>query len=94
MVATGFFLVSLFAAALGNPLARRAMRVHESRASLPTGFVQAGPANPDAVLNMRIALTQSDPTGLEQALLEVSTPGNKLYGQHLSKEEVWATSPF
>ncbi|EKM54114.1 uncharacterized protein PHACADRAFT_257728 [Phanerochaete carnosa HHB-10118-sp] len=90
MVATGFFLASLFATALGNPLGRRAMTVHESRSEVPDGFAQQGPASPDTVLNLRIALTQSNPQGLTDALMEVSTPGNALYQQFLSKEEVEA----
>ena len=88
MVAIGLFLVSLFAVALANPLARRAMKVHETRDEIPEGFVQQGPASSDTVLNFRIGLKQSDPSGLEAKLMEVSTPGNKLYGQHLTKEEV------
>ncbi|KAI0689958.1 family S53 protease [Cytidiella melzeri] len=64
------------------------MQVHESRTSLPEGFVQDGPADANAVMNMRIALTQNNAAGLEKALMDVSTPGNALYGQHLTKEEV------
>lgn len=64
------------------------MRVHESRSSVPQGFVNQGPAAPDTVLHMRIALTQSDSAGLEDALMAVSTPGSASFGQHLSKEEV------
>ena len=90
MVATGLFLASLFAVALGNPMARRAMRVHESREEIPEGFLKQGPASPDTVLNLRIALKQADADGLTDKLMAVSTPGNALYGQHLSKEEVGA----
>ncbi|GJE95891.1 S53 family peptidase [Phanerochaete sordida] len=88
MVATGFFLLSLFAVALGNPLARRAMTVHESRSDVPVGFVKQGPAAPDTVLDMRIALTQTDPEGLTDALMAVSTPGNALYQKFLTQDEV------
>ncbi|KAI0344587.1 family S53 protease [Trametopsis cervina] len=88
MVATRLFIASLVALAAGNPLTGRSMRVHESRTSLPDGFVKAGSASPDTVLNLRIALKQNNAAGLEKALMDVSTPGNALYGQHLSKEEV------
>ncbi|KAI0093371.1 family S53 protease [Irpex rosettiformis] len=64
------------------------MHVHESRSAAPVGFVKAGAASPDTVLNMRMALAQNNPAGLEKALMDVSTPGNALYGQHLTKEEV------
>lgn len=88
MVASHLFFVSLLAFALGNPHGRRSMTVHESRSDIPEGFTKQGPASPDTVLNMRIALKQGNPAGLEQALMDVSTPGSALYGQHLSKEEV------
>ncbi|KAI0344586.1 family S53 protease [Trametopsis cervina] len=88
MVATRLFIASLVALAAGNPLTGRSMRVHESRTRLPRGFVKAGSASPDTVLNLRIALKQNNAEGLEEALMDVSTPGNALYGQHLTKEEV------
>lgn len=88
MVAIGFFLASLLALAHGNPLTRRAMVVHEERATLPAGFVKAGPASPDAVLQLRIALRQNNPEGLTEALMDVSTPGNAQFAHHLTKEEV------
>ena len=88
MVAANILAFSLFAMAMANPMQRRAMKVHETRDEIPEGFVQQGPASPDTVLNFRIGLKQSDPSGLEAKLMEVSTPGNKLYGQHLTKEEV------
>ncbi|OSD03928.1 family S53 protease [Trametes coccinea BRFM310] len=64
------------------------MQVHEAREDIPEGFVHSGPAPQDTVLNLRLALVQSDPAGLEKALMDVSTPSSALYGQHLSKEEV------
>ena len=90
MVSLRLLLASLAPAAFvcGTPLERRSMRVHESRSTIPHGFANQGPAAPDTVLNMRIALTQSDPAGLEDALMAVSTPGSASYGQHLTKEEV------
>ena len=88
MVATAFFVTSLFAVAWGNPLGRRAMHVHESRSAAPVGFVKGGAAPADTVMTMLIALTQNNPAGLEKAVMDVSTPGNALYGQHLTKEQV------
>ena len=88
MVVFSIFVASLVALAAGNPMSRRSMVVLESRSSLPAGFVKEGPAPSDAVLTMHIALKQNNPEGLTKALLDVSTPGNELYGQHLTKEEV------
>lgn len=40
------------------------------------------------MLNLRLALKQSNVTGLQQTLMAVSTPGNAQYRQFLSKSEV------
>lgn len=88
MVATGLILASLCAFALANPLGRRAMKVHESRTSVPEGFTKQGPAPASTVLNMRVALKQADSAGLEAATLAVSTPGNARFNKHLSQDEV------
>lgn len=93
MVAKGLFFASLFALALANPLSRRTMAVHEQRDEVPEGFVKQGPASADTVLNLRIALKQTDPAGLEDRLMAVSTPGSLVYGQHLTKEEVRLCTP-
>ncbi|EIN06455.1 subtilisin-like protein [Punctularia strigosozonata HHB-11173 SS5] len=83
-----FSLLASFAAlACANPVARN-MVVHEARASAPSGFVAQGPAPADQVLNLRIALKQGDISGLEQRLLEVSSPENADFRQWLSKDDV------
>ncbi|EKM58692.1 uncharacterized protein PHACADRAFT_207479 [Phanerochaete carnosa HHB-10118-sp] len=64
------------------------MKVHESVSAPPQGYVSKGPAPADTELNLRIALAQSDPDGLIDALYNVSTPGSLAYGEHLSKEDV------
>lgn len=87
MVAVAFLAASLFTLALGKPLARN-MRIHERRDSPPAGYALTGAASPDTVLNVRIALAQSNPAGLEEALYDVSTPSSPNYGKHLSKQEV------
>ncbi|KAF8958727.1 family S53 protease-like protein [Flammula alnicola] len=85
---TGFLLLAAFVTAVAGSPAFRDLLVHEQRDAIPDGFVKAAAAPADNVLNLRIALTQSDPAGLEKALFDVSTPGSALYGQHLTKEEV------
>lgn len=79
--------ISLFTYALCNPLTRPAMVVHETQ-ELPAGFSRQGPAPADTMLSMRIALTSTDVDGLIKALMDVSTPSNPSYGQHLTKEQV------
>ena len=87
MVSSLVLIVSLFTLAAAKPLARN-MLVRESRSNIPTGFVKSGPAGADTQLKLRIALVQNNPSGLIDALYDVSTPGSASYGEHLSKEEV------
>ncbi|KAH9913287.1 subtilisin-like protein [Fomitopsis serialis] len=72
-----------------SPLTRN-LQVHESRASAPGGYTLTGPAPPDTILSLRLALVQSDPAGLVDALYDVSTPNSTNYGNHLSKAAVEA----
>ena len=91
MIAAGlFFFGVLTSQALGRPtaLARDAFHVHERRTDVPVGFKYVGHAAPDAMLDLRIALVQSDPKGLEAALYDVSTPGSANYRKHLTKAQV------
>ncbi|GJE88140.1 S53 family peptidase [Phanerochaete sordida] len=87
MVSKLLIFSALFSLALAKPTAR-SMKVRESRQNVPAGFVRTGAAAPDTELKLRIALVQSDPEGLVDALYAVSTPGSASYGEHLSKEEV------
>lgn len=82
-----FLIALLVGGAHGKPTAR-SMRVHETRERIPRSFREIGPAPPDTMLNLRLALVRGSFPALESALMDVSTPGNTLYGQHLSKEEV------
>jgi tripeptidyl-peptidase-1 len=79
-----FALVSLVSARS----VRRGWHVHERRDDAPTGFVYTGPANPNQVIQFRVALTQNNPDGLIQALHNVSDPDHSQYGQHLSQDDV------
>lgn len=66
--------------------------VHESIPRIPNGFMLLSSAPANQTLNLRIALANANMTGLEDMLYAVSTPTSPLYGQHLSKEEVWTGS--
>ncbi|KAI0659022.1 subtilisin-like protein [Cubamyces menziesii] len=80
----------LLGVATANPLKARSssFRVHELRETLPQGFTEVGPAHPQQTLNLRLALAQSNPSGIVDTLYEVSDPDHASYGQYLSKEEV------
>ena len=88
MVTIQLLLASLFTLAMGNPLGRRSMQLHESRPEAPDGFVATGAAPADKVLTLRLSLAQSDPDGLTDALMTVSDPASAQYGQHLSQDQV------
>lgn len=80
---SAYCLVSVVGLASG-----RTMRQYDRRANIPAGFTYVGPQDASTVLSIRLAMVQSNPGGLEEALYDVSTPSSPVYGQHLSKEEV------
>ncbi|KAI0674156.1 subtilisin-like protein [Trametes maxima] len=88
--ATSLLALISFGSALATPLATSstAFSVHELRQSVPSGFTEVGPAAPEATITLRIALAQSDPDGIIDALYSVSDPESASYGQHLTKDEV------
>ncbi len=90
MVGHSLVITALLSFACGNPVVRHFI-VHESRQSVPVGFIRNGPANESTVLTLRAALVQNNITGLESELYAVSTPSSPRYGQHLTKEEVGFT---
>lgn len=51
-------------------------------------WTKIGSPPPDHILNLRIALPQSDYTTLEQHLYEISNPDSPSYGSFLTKEQV------
>lgn len=79
---SAYCLVSVVGLASG-----RTMRQYDRRANIPAGFTYVGPQDASTVLSIRLAMVQSNPGGLEEALYDVSTPSSPVYGQHLSKEE-------
>ncbi|KAL6306869.1 family S53 protease [Sparassis latifolia] len=85
MVSAILLVVSLFTLTLGKPISR--MHLREKRDSIPTGFTFTGSPSLDTILDLRIALVQSNPAGLVEALYDVSTPSSQNYGKYLTKEE-------
>ena len=88
MVAAGLLAFSLFSLVCGAPLVSERLHVHDARSAAPPGYTASGAPHPDTVLNLRVALKQSDTTGLVDKLYEVSTPGSQSYRKWLSKAEV------
>lgn len=88
MVKFSALLFACFISAVcANPLFGN-MLLHEKREEAPEGFVGAGPASPETMLQLRIAMVSNNMAGLEEQLMAVSTPSSATYGQHLTKEEV------
>lgn len=89
MIAAGLLLFGAFSLALGRPtLHGDSWHVLNRRADVPNGFKYVAKADPNSMLDLRIALVQSNPSGLEAALYDVSTPGSKNYRKYLTKAEV------
>ncbi|KAL6306871.1 family S53 protease [Sparassis latifolia] len=85
MISAILRVVSLFTLTLGKHVSR--MHLREKRESIPTGFTFTGSPSSDTLLDLRIALVQSNPAGLVDALYDVSTPSSQNYGKYLTKEE-------
>ena len=83
-------LSSLFSLALAAPSLQERRHVVRS-VSVPHGFSYLQKASQEHTLTLRIALVQSNATGLEKALYDVSNPASENYGHHLTKAEVCAS---
>jgi tripeptidyl-peptidase-1 len=68
--------------------------LHESRSTAPSGFISHGPAPPDEVLTLRVALTSNNVAGLEEKLTSLATPGSSEFRQWLSMAEVRLVSLY
>ena len=65
-------------------------KVKEHIEGPPHGWFRHGPAAPDHLLELKIALPQPHFPILEKHLLEISDPSHERYGAYLSKEETEA----
>ncbi|KAI0156732.1 tripeptidyl-peptidase [Hypoxylon sp. FL1284] len=69
-------------------------KVMDSLAAVPKGWTEARQASPGDTVTLRVGLRQQHAVALEQAVLEMSTPGHPNYGMHMSRDEVKAyTAP-
>lgn len=62
----------------------------EALRDVPEGWSQVGSPQPSMRLQFRIAVTTPNNALLDQKLLDISTPGHALYGQHLKRDELKA----
>ncbi|KAK4183364.1 subtilisin-like protein [Podospora australis] len=63
-------------------------RVMDHLAAVPKGWEQLHAASPDDMVSLRIALKQQHAEVLEQAVIDMSTPGHSSYGRHLTRDQL------
>lgn len=63
-------------------------RLMDSLPSVPKGWSQVREADLDEPITLKLALPQQHADALEKAVIDISTPGNPKYGQHLSRLEL------
>ncbi|KAI1073558.1 tripeptidyl-peptidase [Whalleya microplaca] len=69
-------------------------KVMHSLPFVPKGWTELRQALPEELITLRVALPQQHEAALEQAVLEISTPGHSNYGMHMSRDELRAyTAP-
>lgn len=85
-----YLVLSFFAPLVLGKTTAPNLQLHEALDNVPAGFMLSGPAAPDTVLNIQLALVQNNVSGLVDELYSVSDPSSANYGQYLSKEEVEA----
>jgi tripeptidyl-peptidase-1 len=76
-------ILSIALAATASPLS-----LHEQRRSAPPGFTSQGPAPDSHTITLRFALASNNLPGLQEKLLDISTPGRAEFRQWLSQDEV------
>ncbi|KAJ7442587.1 subtilisin-like protein [Mycena galericulata] len=64
--------------------------LHETRSTVPSGFISHGPAPPGDLLTLRVALTSNNLAGLVQKMMSLATPGSSEFRQWLSMADVKA----
>jgi tripeptidyl-peptidase-1 len=80
-------LVAIFAALVQTAPAPELV-VFEKVPQLPRGWTQQEAVPPQTLLKFRIALKLDQVEAFEQHVIDISTPGHVLYGQHMSYEEL------
>ncbi|KAI8626087.1 subtilisin-like protein [Xylariaceae sp. FL1651] len=63
-------------------------RLMDSLPSIPKGWTEVREAALNEPISLRIALPQQHAAALEQAVLDMSTPGHANYGKHMSRLEL------
>ena len=83
-----FVLLAAFAAITSAAPTSLPSSLHEKRASLPRNLRRTARVDGEAILPLRIALTQSNLEHAYDHLLDVSRPSSPRYGQHWTAKQV------
>ncbi|EGE07951.1 tripeptidyl peptidase SED3 [Trichophyton equinum CBS 127.97] len=62
--------------------------VVEDLLAIPEGWVQGNPPSPETSVRMNLAVSQQNTRTFEQIVLDISTPGHRNYGKHLSRRDL------
>ena len=62
--------------------------VVEDLPAIPEGWIQGNPPSPETSVRMNLAVGQQNTRTFEQIVLDVSTPGHRNYGKHLSRRDL------
>lgn len=81
----GLSLVGLISTAIG--VSARVQIIEQLRHT-PQGWAQLTTPHPQQLLRLHVALRPQNTDTFEQTLLNISSPDNVLYGQHMSRDEV------
>lgn len=76
-----------FASSLTSPTSRN-YHVVEQLPGIPEGWTEDRAPPPSASMKFRIAIRHDKMAEFEQKAIDIATPGNRLYGQFLTREEI------
>ena len=67
---------------------RPQLAVFENLTTVPRGWQQRDAVPPSKILKFRLAIRLENAFAFEQHVLNISTPGHKKYGHHMSRKEL------
>jgi len=81
----GFLLLGIIST---TAKASASAQVFEQLRHIPQGWKQLGAPHPEQLSRLHVALHPQNVEKFEQTLLNISSPGNALYGKHMSRDKV------
>lgn len=76
-----------FASSLASPTSRN-YHVVEQLPVIPEGWTEDRAPPPSTSMKFRIAIRHDKMAEFEQKAIDIATPGNRLYGQFMTREEI------